>query len=108
MSAHKPMPLPWRLEEVADTGGEDCIPICEILSGDGTTRAALVAEHVHGPDAELIVRAVNCHADLLAALRWMVENDDTERGGEWETINAYWIAGLERARAAIAKAEGRT
>ena len=68
-------------------------------------------------DAAFIVRACNSHYDLLDALKWMVENDDTNEGDmpldhlngqTWDEFNAYWIDGLTRARTAIAKAEGRT
>lgn len=54
--------------------------------------------------------------ELLEALKWMVDNDDTnegdvplsELGGEtWSQFNAYWLDGLSKARAAIAKAEGK-
>jgi hypothetical protein len=47
---------------------------------------------------------------LRAALTWFVENDDTnegdipmpEHGGRsWNEINAYWIEGLNTARAAL-------
>ena len=57
--------------------------------------------------------------ELLEALKWYVENDETNEGDEpleaglritknesWNSINAYWIEGLNKARAAIAKAEG--
>lgn len=53
------------------------------------------------------------HSDCLEALEWMVENDETntgdspieELGGRtWDQVNEYWIAGLNRAIAAIAKA----
>lgn len=53
--------------------------------------------------------------ELLEALKWMVENDETNEGDvplpkhngqTWNEINEFWIAGLNRARAAIAKAEG--
>lgn len=43
---------------------------------------------------------------LIEAVEWFIENDETNRGGEWETINAYWIAGIERGRKAIAEAKG--
>lgn len=52
--------------------------------------------------------------ELLTALKWMVEHDDTNEGDTpledhggrtWDEINAYWIDGVNRARAAIAKAE---
>ena len=55
--------------------------------------------------------------ELLAALKWMVENDDTNEGDEpverlggasWNEYNEYWIDGLNKARAAINKAERTT
>lgn len=64
-------------------------------------------------DARLIA-AAPC---LLEALIWMVENDDTYEGDEpvdrlggesWNEHNRYWIEGLNKARAAIAKATGET
>jgi hypothetical protein len=56
------------------------------------------------------------NAELLEALQWMVENDDTNEGDEpldhlggatWNEFNAYWIEGLNKARAAIAKARSQ-
>lgn len=53
--------------------------------------------------------------ELLEALIWMVENDETNEGSEpckelgglsWDQYNSYWIDGLNKARAAIAKASG--
>ena len=50
-------------------------------------------------------------AALVDALEWMITNDDTnegdtpmpELGGQtWDEFNAYWIEGLNRARAALA------
>lgn len=50
-------------------------------------------------------------AALVEALEWMITNDDTnegdtpmpELGGQtWDEFNAYWIEGLNRARAALA------
>ena len=47
---------------------------------------------------------------LREALQWMVDNDETNEGDEpmdefggqsWNEINAYWIAGLNKARAAL-------
>jgi hypothetical protein len=55
------------------------------------------------------------HTELLEALEWMVDNDETYEGDEplhnhgnrsWNEINAYYIDGLNKARAAIAKAKG--
>lgn len=62
-------------------------------------------------DARLIAAA----PQLLEALEWMVANDDTNEGDQpleelggqsWDEYNAYWIEGLNRARAAIAAATG--
>lgn len=48
--------------------------------------------------------------ELREALQWFVDNDDTNEGDEpmpeydgqtWNEINAYWIDGLNRARAAL-------
>lgn len=35
--------------------------------------------------------------ELKEALRWYVENDDTNEGGKWEVSNAAWLAGKRRA-----------
>lgn len=74
--------------------------------------------------AQEIMGLEDLRDELLAALKWMVDNDETNEGDEpldndltagmlgvrpgatWNEINAYWIEGLNRARAAIAKAEG--
>ena len=53
-----------------------------------------------GPDARLIAAA----PELLEALKWYVENDDTNEGQEG---NDFWLAGRDRARVAIAKATGK-
>lgn len=45
-------------------------------------------------------------ADLVKALEWFISEDETNRGGEWEHKNAYWIDGLERGREAVANAKG--
>ena len=47
---------------------------------------------------------------LLAALQWMVDNDDTNEGDipldhlggqTWDEYNSYWIDGLNNAKEAI-------
>jgi hypothetical protein len=57
------------------------------------------------------------NADLLEALKWMVENDDTNEGdapveslggASWNEYNDYWISGLNNAKAAIVKATEET
>ena len=54
-------------------------------------------------------------AALVEALEWFIDNDDTnegdhplaEHGGRtWNEINAYWLDGLNRARAALALYRG--
>lgn len=67
-----------------------------------------------GPN-EANARLIAAAPELLEALQWFVENDDTyqgdtpmpEHGGlTWNEINAEFIDGLNKARAAIAKATG--
>ena len=62
-------------------------------------------------------RLHSVNADLLEALKWMVDNDDTNEGDDpveriggqsWNEFNAYWLDGLNKARSAIAKATGET
>ena len=64
---------------------------------------------------EANARLIAAAPELLEALQWFVENDDTyqgdtpmpEHGGlTWNEINAEFIDGLNKARAAIAKATG--
>ena len=47
---------------------------------------------------------------LREIIQWFLDNDDTNEGDEpmpehggysWDEINAYWIEGLNRARAAL-------
>ena len=45
----------------------------------------------------------DCYDDLLEALKWYVENDDTNIGQEG---NEFWENGLSNAKSAIAKATG--
>lgn len=63
---------------------------------------------------EATARLFAAAPELITSLKWMVEHDDTndgdtpleDHGGRtWNEINAYWIDGVNRARAAIAKAE---
>jgi hypothetical protein len=70
---------------------------------------------IDAKEAHANARLISAAPDLLAALQWMVENDDTREGedpveslgGEtWSEYNEYWIEGLNKARAAIAKATG--
>jgi hypothetical protein len=69
----------------------------------------------HSFNNKEFVRLHSVNADLLEALKWMVANDDTNEGDDpverlggqsWNEYNSYWINGLNKARAAIAKATG--
>lgn len=96
----KHTPGPWDIEVVGHTDGEDAQCVCEILGND---RMARVAEFVSEDDAIYIVRCVNSHDDLLAALKLFANIDLSTPSNLW-SINTHYC---EQARAAIAKAEGR-
>ena len=62
-------------------------------------------------------RLHSVNAELLDALKWMVENDETNEGDDpveslggqsWNEYNSYWLDGLNKARAAISRATGET
>ena len=96
-------PGPWVVNPFTariDVPGRDA-PICALL-----WPTDLRSEDETFANGRLIASA----PDLLAALEWMVANDDTNEGDEpleqlrgqsWNEVNAYWIEGLNRARAAI-------
>lgn len=97
-------PLPWKVERVGDTLEvcRDAAQVVCMTSIGGDTEALRRANY------EFIVRAVNSHYDLLAALRVLQ--------GWWETSQigatmsamgqqADYHKALRMARAAIAKAE---
>ena len=109
MTGTKPTPGPWR----ACHDG-DC-PCGFIWSGDGNIHVATVQdEHALGQDwygadravkadtrkanARLIMRAVNCHADLAAALRaFLGWHEDGSPSEDEDHV-------VHEARAALAKA----
>ena len=66
-----PTPTPWISEEVASTGGENPVPVCDILSFD---KRVLIAESLSEEDAALIVKAVNSYAKLVATLKLLATN----------------------------------
>jgi len=74
------------------------------IGGDATF--ALVQ---YRPHAEYIARAINCHDDLLAALKAMMEGSiySSLMGlpADWHTIRIPNKEALELARAALAKVE---
>jgi hypothetical protein len=79
------------------------LDICTQLRDEAT--APYVAQHA----ADVIEK-------MHEALEWFIENDDTNEGDDpvphlggrtWNDVNAYWIDGLNKSRAALAFAESR-
>lgn len=68
---------------------------------------------------DMIRELLDRNNELLECLKWMVANDETNEGdgaiyapenpnihGEnWNELNGYWIAGLNRSRAAIKRCD---
>lgn len=84
--------------------------LCVITLG-GVTQTDL------GDDAADRIEALTAeNKELWEIVQWFVDNDETnegdtplpERGGRtWDELNAFWIAGLNRARAALAGKAGQ-
>lgn len=100
---NEPTQPPWKAcgrEIVTDTPGQllpYIVAQCGVYTLTNTDR-----EGIPEANAELICRAVNAHAELVAALTQFVHMDDqdTEIGG------GQWNAAVVMARAALAKAKG--
>lgn len=95
----KHTPCPWETDGVEISG-----PRGEHI---GSALDGLVGLDECAANAAFIVRAVNCHADLVAALRSiadkageMADSPDTAQRGLWQGC-------AEEARAALATAEPR-
>ena len=78
-----------------------------------TTVSRLEDQLVH--TEQRVERQARHILNLREALQWMVDNDKTYEGDEplerhggrtWNELNAYYIAGLNRARAALAEESG--
>lgn len=96
-------PTPWFAEAASVHGPEDW-PVPLLIATCSLT-------HTTGQDnanAEMIARAVNSHADLLAALKAMRRNVDVSRINNSKKSTAQWTKLVLVAEAAIAKAEGTT
>ncbi len=101
----EPTKLPW---ETHNSGNIDCIyakdtigadrRICEMIGPDATA------------NAKLIVRAVNCHADLLAAVKMISDwyEDEGKSLSGSATLGQDDRTVRQLLRAAITKAEGAT
>lgn len=98
-------PGPWEVHQVPgmpDTLGhhviaEGGLTVCSVTYQLPARVGADVVEVERRANARLIAAA----PELLDALIWFVENDDTNEGMPG---NEYWEAGLNAGRAAIAKA----
>lgn len=99
MSAHSP--LPW---EVPDGGIRPAI-----FAEDGSHVASMSDT---GDEAEanaaLIVRAVNAHDELVAALRDLTNaypesDDDNSEANLWARYGSEFASAVSKARAALAK-----
>lgn len=55
---------------------------------------------IHRLNAE-VARLRGDRGALQHALRWYVDNDDTNEGGRWEESNAGWLEGKRRAQALL-------
>lgn len=92
MSQRGHSPLPWSLR-----------PVGEIVDANGVT----IEPFWNSYDAELIVRAVNAHGDLVAACQALPLDSSFEDATDFkDNANAFRLA-MILARAAIAKATGQ-
>lgn len=117
MSEQKHTPLPWNRPPAIDDETGEALPYpgLEIRGPEyvqpGYENHGYVSDvvcvlgfsghHNHQANAEFITRACNSHYELLSALRDLVQAD-TEQSDV-----GLQILAIEKARAAIAKAEGR-
>lgn len=101
----------WQISTVFSSSGDE-IARC-LISPESDDDVDRKFELIKEANSRLIAAA----PELLEALIWMVANDETNEGDEpvesldgesWNDCNKYWIDGLNRARAAIAKATGET
>ena len=96
MTAAKHTLTPWHMDECEDAAG-----FCTIRRHDGTqngdTDGQPIATVYQPEDAEMIVCAVNAHAETLAALQWA-----------YPRLHAAMVSEADRARvlAVIRKARG--
>lgn len=80
-----------------------------LASAQGAVRGKTIYEEA----ADTIEAQSKLIEELRKALQWMVDNDETNEGDEplrehggrsWNEMNAYWIDGINKARAALSKA----
>lgn len=98
MADAKHTPTPWHAGHDEDGHLVFNSDLSAVVAGTDTDEGNYETEHAN---AEFIVRAVNSHADLLAACELVIRQHDEVGGTDNDTI---YLAGLIAARAAIAKA----
>ena len=103
----KATPWPWTASNAPDGSG---IPGWNIFGADGRCVCSMMdadaaTTRINPANASLIVRAVNSHADLLAACKDALNNLDRSLRGERGGFRPLEVS--KTLRAAIAKAEGK-
>jgi hypothetical protein len=93
-------PGPWSHAPILSHGEyeichDGCHAIAFVYAGDGL-------DEITTFPSESNARLMSAAPDLLDALEWMIEHDESGPGDD------YHLAGLERAKAAVAKARGET
>jgi hypothetical protein len=96
MGQNEHTPTPW--EDGTGDNGNDAwvfargaaVADCDLYSDRDRNKA----------NAEFIIRAANCHDELLAALKWFIDDIDGTH-----TVMLDFDANVKRARAALAKAQ---
>lgn len=102
-----PTPGPWRIESYQNHKYPDLYEhtiLADVAEFDGRTCSILLTGLDSIADAELIVRAVNAHDDLVFivenALEWFAELATGNQDGLWQADLT------DQLRAALAKAKG--
>jgi hypothetical protein len=96
-------PTPWSLNEqtVKSPPYELTVAFCGGAAGCSGTDGRIITRQEAEANAALIVRAVNAHDDLVAALRNLISMAD------FFMTDAPQRVAIEEAQAALAKAEGK-
>lgn len=93
-------PGPWSWCEVGDTGGDNPMPVYEVIAGNYERGAIRIAEHIADGNAQLIAAA----PDLAWALERMLREHDALQMASGSTEDRWEAATY--ARAMLAKARG--
>jgi hypothetical protein len=99
----KPTPGPWYIKTRQARFDPTIVIEDGVCGPDGEQIKICGVTLTSSAEAKANSRLISAVHDLLEALKWYVENDDTNIGMEG---NEFWEEGLERGKAAIAKATG--